>query len=165
MKSLSLSLSLILIDMANLQEKPLKEHDEHKGEDIDDYDEAVSPSGCCCHPLFSFKWRKSNDNERGYLLQQKGEQQHRETWWVKRLNKVKEVTEVLAGPKWKNLIRKIGGYRNNKSKKERNKFQYDPQSYALNFDNSVDGEEDGLLRGFSSRFSAPFYHEQQRAGS
>jgi|UniRef100_A0A2N9FWW3 hypothetical protein len=147
--------------MASLHGKPLKENEE--GEDMnDDYnEEADSGCGCGCLRLLGFKQRQSNDNESKYLLQQKGE--HRETWWVEKLNKVKEVTEVLAGPKWKTFIRKISGFGINKKQKKR--FQYDSQSYALNFDTGFDREEDGLVLDFTSRYAAPFHDEQRQAGS
>ncbi|KAK9268365.1 hypothetical protein L1049_000114 [Liquidambar formosana] len=155
--------------MATIQEKqsfmsnmaPLKE-DANEEDDIDYHEESFLGRGCCCFKFISFKRRRSDKNERGNLLQQRGE--IRETWWAKNLKEVKEASEVLAGPKWKTLIRKIGGYFNNK-KHNKNQFQYDPQSYALNFDGGVDREEDGLLRDFSVRFAPRFSDEQGRTGS
>ncbi|XP_075651904.1 uncharacterized protein LOC142622337 [Castanea sativa] len=146
-------------------EKPLKENED--GEAMyDDYDEdSASGSWCGCFRLLGFRpQRKRNDNESKYLLQQKGEL--RESWWKNKLNKVKQVTEVLAGPKWKTFVRKFSGFGINKNKKDRNKFQYDPESYALNFDGGFDSEEDDLLLGFSSRFAAPIHNhgEQRRIG-
>ncbi|XP_059454843.1 uncharacterized protein LOC132185043 [Corylus avellana] len=150
--------------MAALQEKPLRE--EHReGEDMDDgNEEGVSGGGCgCgCFRLLGIGWGKSNEKESKSLLQPKTE--HRETW----LNKIKQTTEVLGGPKWKNFIRKIGGYcdfKNKNKKKQRNGFQYDPHSYALNFDNGFDREEEeeeGLVgHDFTSRFAAPFQDEKR----
>lgn len=150
--------------MAALYEKPLKENEE--GEAMYDYDEdSASGSGCCCFRLLGFRvfrpQRKRNDNESKYLLQQKGEL--RESWWKNRLNKVKQVIEVSAGPKWKTFVRKFSGFGINKNKKDRNKFQYDPQSYALNFDGGFDSEEDDLVLGFLPRSAAPIHnHEEQR---
>ena len=151
--------------MAALQEKPLREHRE--GEDRDDgNEEGVSGGGCgCgCFRLLRIGWRKSNEKESKYLLQQKTE--HRETW----LNKIKQASEVLGGPKWKNFIRKIGGYVDFKNrKKQRNGFQYDPRSYALNFDNGFnreeeeeeEEEEDLVGHDFTSKFAAPFHDEKR----
>ncbi|KAF5749564.1 hypothetical protein HS088_TW04G01534 [Tripterygium wilfordii] len=145
---------------------PLKEHSQGS-DDIDDYVvEDESPSGCACFKFFSFKnHRRSNDNnEYNHLLNQREE--NREGWWAEKLRKVKETTELVAGPKWKNFIRKIGGYFNKKRLQRNNKFQYDPQSYALNFDGGIDEEEDDdLIRGFSARFAPPFSAEKQRGSS
>ncbi|KAF8389172.1 hypothetical protein HHK36_025865 [Tetracentron sinense] len=102
--------------------------------------------------VFSFGiviWRRRNSGGGRYLLQQQ-----EENWWVKRGKKVKEMSEVLAGPKWKTFIRKFSGYSNNKKRKVQ--FQYDPQSYALNFDGGVDWEVDD---------GAHLWSEQSRVGS
>ncbi|XP_050222173.1 uncharacterized protein LOC126672267 [Mercurialis annua] len=80
-------------------------------------------------------------------------------WWIRGWKKMREWSEIVAGPKWKNLIRKI-------SKKRRpnghgsGTFRYDPLSYALNFDEGQNGQnghfdEDLMGRGFSSRYSLP----------
>lgn len=76
---------------------------------------------------------------------------------MKKLKKLKEVSEMVAGPKWKNLVRRIGGYL--KGKKQRNKFQYDPESYALNFDEEDD--DDCPPTGFSARFAVPLGSRDQ----
>nr|POF24102.1 protein dj-1 like b [Quercus suber] len=129
-------------------------------------DDSTSGSRCGCFQLLGFKpQRKRNDNESKYLLQQKGEL--RESWWKNKLNKVRQISIVSAGPKWKTFVRKFSGFGINKNKKDRNMFQYDPKSYALNFDGGFDCEEDDLVLGFSSRFVAPIHNheEQPRTGS
>jgi hypothetical protein len=138
--------------MAALKEDPLREHQEG---DMDDNEETFSAGGCGCLRLLGIGWRQSSGKESKHLLQDKRE--HRETW----LNKIKQVTEVFGGPKWKTFIRKMGGY-----KKQRNGFQYDPRSYALNFDNGFDREEEeGLVsHDFTSRFPAPFHDEKRPTG-
>ncbi|KAL5561437.1 hypothetical protein UlMin_031184 [Ulmus minor] len=111
-------------------------------------EEPDSATGCSCFQVFGFK---SSAKERENLLGNcRGT-----TWLGKKLKKVKEFSEVVAGPKWKNLIRRIGGYCNGKNKHRISGFQYDPQSYALNFDGGNEREEEGLLLGFSSRLTAP----------
>lgn len=67
----------------------------------------------------------------------------RESWWKKRVKKVKEISEFIAGPEWKTLIRRISNSLNeiNMKRKSHMQFQYDPQSYRLNFD---DGSDYGL---------------------
>ena len=57
--------------------------------------------------------------------------------------KVREWSEIVAGPRWKTLIRRF-----NRDNRRHGKFQYDPLSYALNFD-----EEDRACSNFSARFA------------
>ncbi|XP_052181858.1 uncharacterized protein LOC127794648 [Diospyros lotus] len=127
----------------------------------DDLDgEDYSASGCSCFRLFCFGSGRDAVEGRG-LLQPGGEQKESQRWVATKLREVKEASEMVAGPKWKNFIRRISKYFN---KKYRNQFQYDPQSYALNFDDGVgEDDDDGYMFGYSSRFSAPFSGEQRRA--
>ncbi|KAA8535279.1 hypothetical protein F0562_030282 [Nyssa sinensis] len=108
---------------------PIMEHDPEN--DMYGYEETFSAGGCGCFRLFCCKRRQSNGGESRCLLPQKGG--HKETWLAKELKKAKEVSELVAGPKWKNLIRKVSKCFN-KKKSSRTQFQYDPHSYALNFD-------------------------------
>ncbi|KAH7546255.1 uncharacterized protein LOC107427817 [Ziziphus jujuba] len=134
---------------------------EHEGEYFNHYEEPESSTGCGCFRLFGFGLSRSNES--GHLLQEGGRCSGM-TWWSKNMSRIKVTSEVLAGPKWKNFIRKIGGYW--KGKKERNRFQYDPHSYALNFDGGNGREEEeNLLLGFSARFAAPSVGENRHTGS
>ncbi|XP_009623300.1 uncharacterized protein LOC107773125 [Nicotiana tabacum] len=77
--------------------------------------------------------------------------------WAKGINavlKLREWSELAAGPRWKTFIRRF-----NRSKSgKQGKFQYDPLSYALNFDeghSGNNGEEDEYgLRNFSTRYAS-----------
>ena len=70
------------------------------------------------------------------------------------MRKVKQFSELLGGPKWKNFIRLFSVHRINK--KKRIQSQYDLQSYALNFDDGINGEvEDDAYLDFKSRYVAP----------
>ncbi|XP_073003506.1 uncharacterized protein [Typha latifolia] len=79
-------------------------------------------------------------------------------WWnrgAKALLKVREWSEILAGPQWKTFIRRLR--RRNRNGKG-GRFGYDPLSYALNFDDgngSDDSDEDTARRSFSVRYAAP----------
>ncbi|KAL8118303.1 uncharacterized protein LOC141659924 [Apium graveolens] len=72
---------------------------------------------------------------------------------VNSLKKLREWSEIVAGPKWKTFIRRF-----NRSKSS-NKYQYDPLSYALNFDEGPTRNGDPvevdeyLTRNFSSRYA------------
>lgn len=77
-----------------------------------------------------------------------GGEQREESWLIIKAKEVKEFTEVVAGPKWKNFIRKLGKY--TKKSRMAECRQYDPQSYALNFDDGLDEfqhENDNALLG------------------
>ncbi|KAK9684687.1 hypothetical protein RND81_10G225700 [Saponaria officinalis] len=87
-------------------------------------------------------------------LQQTAETENR--WWggpLKGMKKIREWSEIVAGPKWKTFIRRF-----NRSGKNV-KYQYDPLSYALNFDegqghNGHFDDDDGYFPDFSSRFAS-----------
>ncbi|KAG6772296.1 hypothetical protein POTOM_023699 [Populus tomentosa] len=99
---------------------------------------------------------RMRNNEREYdILNENGD--HRDPWSVRKLKKVKEASEIVAGAKWKTFIRKIGAYIK-KRKQRNNQAQYDAESYALNFD-----REDGcVIPGFSSKFAAASVDQETR---
>ncbi|XVF34489.1 hypothetical protein REPUB_Repub18cG0063000 [Reevesia pubescens] len=159
--------------MTNSEEKPFfmhqnspLNHQDLQGDQLDVDDEheedEVRGKGCDWFSLFCLRFGRHDIHESDTLLHKRGGE-HSETWWKCKLKKLKEVSEKLAGPKWKNFIRKMSGYCH-KQKTQKNRFQYDPYSYTLNFDNGADREGDDLLQDFSSRFAAPFADERQRAG-
>ncbi|EPS71755.1 hypothetical protein M569_03007 [Genlisea aurea] len=90
-----------------------------------------------------------------------------ESWIVEKAKSLREYSEVVAGPKFKNLMRRMG--RILKPRKQRSpeaQFQYSPGSYALNFSGEGDDwEEEGgaLMHNFSYRFAgAPAPADHQR---
>ncbi|KAJ6296224.1 hypothetical protein OIU78_024128 [Salix suchowensis] len=129
-----------------------KEGFDHQG---DHEQETYSSSGCCCFRIFTFNLRRNNEREYDLLNQNCDS---RDPWLARKLKKVKEASEVLAGPKWKTFIRKISALIK-KKKQRNNQFQYDAESYALNFDRE---EGDCLIPGFSSRFSASSVDQEIR---
>ncbi|XP_061369752.1 uncharacterized protein LOC133312552 [Gastrolobium bilobum] len=83
--------------------------------------------------------------------------ENKERWWARGWKKVREWSEIVAGPKWKTFIRRFNN--NNKTRGvsyvKHGSFNYDPLSYALNFDDgSVIGEEVYGYGGFSARFAS-----------
>ncbi|KAJ0244670.1 hypothetical protein HA466_0192650 [Hirschfeldia incana] len=96
-----------------------------------------------------------------------------ERWWIRGWRKMRQWSEVVAGPRWKTFIRRFGrnhcccgGGSNgggcvaaiSPNRSEQGKFRYDPLSYSLNFD---DGKQTGRFedefpyRYYSKRFTAP----------
>ncbi|XP_020206280.1 uncharacterized protein LOC109791399 [Cajanus cajan] len=131
--------------MSASEGRPLVEAVEHK-EDIYEHQE---PSGCGygCFRGFGLNWFRGHEESIG-LAEQRGD-----SWVSCKLRKVKEFSEVIAGPKWKTFIRKISGYGR---KQQKNRFQYDEHSYALNFNSGAQSEDDDMPPSFSARYIAPF---------
>ncbi|KFK37608.1 hypothetical protein AALP_AA3G005300 [Arabis alpina] len=99
-----------------------------------------------------------------------------ERWWIRGWRKMREWSELVAGPKWETFIRRFGrnhcfcggggggggnsggGCGGIPNRSEHGKFRYDPLSYSLNFD---DGKQTGHFddefpyRDYSMRFTAP----------
>ncbi|KAL0681052.1 hypothetical protein Bca4012_047899 [Brassica carinata] len=90
-----------------------------------------------------------------------------ERWWMSGWSKMREWSEILAGPKWKTFIRRVGrshccggvgdgGGGGNRT--DQVDFRYDSWSYSLNFD---DGKQTGHFedefpyRDYSMRFTSP----------
>ncbi|XP_020240625.1 uncharacterized protein LOC109819329 [Cajanus cajan] len=73
--------------------------------------------------------------------------------------KVREWSELAAGPRWKTFIRRFNRSRSGSNRHAPGKYQYDPLSYALNFDEGHNGEFDddsfSPLRNFSTRYATP----------
>ncbi|KAL2327375.1 hypothetical protein Fmac_020802 [Flemingia macrophylla] len=125
--------------------RPLVEAMENK-EDFYDHQE---PSGCGYGYFrgFGLSWCRGHEESIG-LGEQRGD-----SWVSCKLRTMKEFSEVIAGPKWKTFIRKISGYGR---KQQKNRFQYDEHSYALNFNSGAESEDDDMPPSFSARYIAPF---------
>ncbi|KAF7819616.1 NHL domain protein [Senna tora] len=92
----------------------------------------------------------------------------RGNWWRRRWRKLLEWSEIVAGPKWKTFIRRF----NNRGRggpyyAKQSSFQYDPSSYALNFDEGKGQEdEEEYFRNFSaSSVSYLFVDESDKNAS
>ncbi|XP_009770423.1 uncharacterized protein [Nicotiana sylvestris] len=133
--------------MMNNNYSPIRENTQEGTENYFYQEEPSLFCGCFRFPCF-----QSKEGEANSLLQQQGED--RDSWMVTKMKELKEYSELVAGPKWKNFVRKMGKYCNSKKSKGQ-QFQYDSDSYAMNFDEGVEENDDGLLRNFSTRFAAP----------
>ncbi|PWA50515.1 hypothetical protein CTI12_AA331120 [Artemisia annua] len=90
------------------------------------------------------------------------EQQSNGTWWsrgIAALKKIREWSEIVPGPKWKTFIRRFN--RDKSLARQSSKYQYDPLSYELKFDQGPlqngdpETENEYLVRNFSSRYVLP----------
>lgn len=106
-------------------------------EDIMDLSGEVA-AGCMC--FRGFGWGSS------YSYQLLWEEGSRDGWFLTKAKELKAMSELLAGPKWKNFIRKFSVQMQGRRIK-REQFGYDAESYALNFD---DGDADETRHGMTS---------------
>ncbi|KAI3496033.1 hypothetical protein L1887_38383 [Cichorium endivia] len=135
----------------------IMEHEQqgdHISDDYYNYDdqETISGNNCGCFRLFSYYNYTHHEGETTAFIHHKsGDIRDKTSWLMNRFKRFREFSELIAGPKWKNFIRKFS----KKPKKGNSSFQYDPESYALNFNDGVgDDSEDGSLpRSFSTRFA------------
>ncbi|XP_043700271.1 uncharacterized protein LOC122650984 [Telopea speciosissima] len=135
-----------------------KVREERAKEKEKDYEEGFGNDGSACLQLFlCLRWQRCNKGKRVSLLQEQGENRDERLQWMRRLKKeTKEITELLfVLNKRKNVIRKlIRSYANNNMRRKP-QFQYDLQSYALNFDEGQGKDHEYCAPiHFSSRFAA-----------
>uniref|UniRef100_A0A7N0VDX8 Uncharacterized protein n=1 Tax=Kalanchoe fedtschenkoi TaxID=63787 RepID=A0A7N0VDX8_KALFE len=111
---------------------------------------------CCCLPVtrsdavpLSTWWRSISSRHDG-------------KWWgrgVRALLRFREWSERVAGPRWKTFIRRLNRTRSGSVGRSNGPFNYDPLSYALNFDEGQNGQFDAEeyydgSRDFSARYAA-----------
>ncbi|XP_077214592.1 uncharacterized protein LOC143849466 [Tasmannia lanceolata] len=124
----------------------------------DEADLIFSKRGCCFW-IPCFQSDRSNTVGSGSIWWGRiRKSENEERWWEKGWKKVRELSEIVAGPKWKTFIRRFN--KNIRTGGKQGKFQYDPLSYALNFDeghgqNGNSEDEFNGFRGFSARYAVP----------
>ncbi|KAL1318129.1 hypothetical protein HN51_070389 [Arachis hypogaea] len=106
---------------------------------------------CFCIPCFQRCYRGSPHWE-GIRSEKK------EQWWKRCYKKVREWSEISAGPKWKTFIRRLnyGGGGRDRPYMKNGGFHYDPMSYANNFDESAVKNDDDAVAAisFSVRYAS-----------
>ncbi|KAA0064905.1 stress induced protein [Cucumis melo var. makuwa] len=106
-----------------------------EGEDLRDEEVGgFSYSSCGC--FFGFGSRLSRVRG-GYLPLQsnrKSEEVKQQSWMMRKVKRLNEIIKAMAGRKWRSLINGII------NKRRSVRFQYDPRSYALNFDEGMEEE-------------------------
>ncbi|EOA19718.1 hypothetical protein CARUB_v10003765mg [Capsella rubella] len=126
----------------------------------DDHEETAAFCGCgYFRKLCVVRWRRrrggGDDDEearlhhghRGSLQEERGVV----NWGIEKLKGLKEISEKIAGPKWKNFIRSFSHSR--KKMRRDVDFTYDLKNYSLNFDDGGDGG--GSQDPSPERFVAP----------
>ncbi|MED6147382.1 hypothetical protein PIB30_043598 [Stylosanthes scabra] len=126
-----------------------------------------APSRSSCFPCFAPRRRSSSWWQRVRTASWSHNNSPRtppptaaDRWWsrgLKALKKLREWSELLAGPRWKTFIRRTFNRNNNRaSKRVAANYQYDPLSYALNFDEGQNGDfyNEPDIRNFSTRYAS-----------
>ncbi|KAL7097148.1 hypothetical protein ACP275_10G125000 [Erythranthe tilingii] len=124
----------------------------------EDYEEASTTTTADCGCLRRFRFGLyAKEESNSYLLHEEeggvAAPLIKGAWLFVNLKKLRDFSELVAGPKWKKIVRKIGKI--NINYKTTARFQYSPESYALNFAGGGDRPEDDddLLHSFSTRFA------------
>lgn len=123
---------------------------------------------CSCFRLSCFASRRTAAGGPSWWERIRASQVHSEgRWWargVRVLLKLREWSEIVAGPRWKTFIRRFNRNRSGGGGggAKPGKFQYDPLSYAMNFDEGsreigeLDDDIDDFsgYRNFSARYAS-----------
>ncbi|KAK4804424.1 hypothetical protein SAY86_004241 [Trapa natans] len=125
-----------------------------------------SPCFFCFHNCFRSHRPRSSSPRGPSLWERVGSGELDDRWWVRglrALKKVREWSEIVAGPRWKTFIRRFSRTRGGAGgpPQRYGRFHYDPLGYSLNFDdgpNSAELEDDedkpdGFVRNFSARYA------------
>lgn len=122
-------------------------------------DHPSSAFSTCCFCFLRFHARASPPASGSSFWERVGSAGHGEGWWargLRSLRKVREWSEIAAGPKWKTFIRRF-----NRKAHRHGRFNYDALDYARNFDegqngdvDEEEGEEGAGFRNFSARFAS-----------
>lgn len=128
-------------------------------EAIDETSNVLIRNTRCCFIFPCFNSRRQSSSAAGVAWWQRVQSHDR--WWapaVAAFQRVREWSEIVAGPKWKTFIRRFNRNRSGNSHNHHGKFQYDPLSYSLNFeeDSNFDNDDEftGFRRDFSSRYAS-----------
>ena len=121
----------------------------------DEMYDALFAKRACCSWMSCLGSDSSSTSSGGSVWWQRTRSpDNKDHWLVRGWKKLRGWSEIAAGPKWKTFIRR---FRKNRIK--HGSFQYDPLSYALNFDdgNAQKGnleEDDHRYIDFSARFAS-----------
>lgn len=116
----------------------------------------LGDSSCdSCLPAFRSTTVKSSWWQRVHREAEAGEAR----WWVRAFLKIREWSEIVAGPRWKTFIRRFNRDRRRGGEWDDSaKFRYDPLSYTLSFEDEYKDYDDeagfGGHRSFSMRYAS-----------
>ncbi|PKA63051.1 hypothetical protein AXF42_Ash007847 [Apostasia shenzhenica] len=130
----------------------------------EEIDVTFASHGCCCCLFGPWSHHRTSSSSSAEWWQRIGAADGASSWLSRTGTKVREWSELVAGPRWKTFIRRFN--RNPRyasgTTKIGGRFQYDPLSYAMNFDEGPGGsgfddspEAGEGFRDFSARFAAP----------
>jgi len=134
--------------LASITPKPFKLSFDPFVMEVGQANPLLGESSCCSTTVKSSWWQRIHRNN------------HQEPrWWVRAFLKIREWSEIVAGPRWKTFIRRFNrDPRRGQDWDDSDKFRYDPVSYTLSFEDEDKDDDDeagvGGVRSFSMRYAS-----------
>ncbi|XP_029126186.1 uncharacterized protein LOC114915521 [Cajanus cajan] len=122
-------------------------------DDDDMQEQEFAKRGCFCIPCLGPSSKMSSSSSGFRLWARMRTPESKERWWAKGWSRIREWSEVVAGPKWKTFIRRFRKNYRPIGFTKQDSFQYGPHSYARNFD---DGNGEKLDQDYAYDFSSRY---------
>ncbi|KAL5069722.1 hypothetical protein RYX36_020609 [Vicia faba] len=95
----------------------------------------LANKGCMCSWIPCFSYETSPSLWEPMELQFPENKEN--WWWFRGWMKVREWSDIVAGPRWKTFIQRFNSNKSRTVNVKQGSLKYDPLIYALNFDGRV----------------------------